>query len=153
MLWSHLIQFGTRGVALFAQPGNENLTYLNPLACLQESRPASNILEHILNGFHFRNDVIELNHAGVGGMDMRVDETRNDELTAQVQHASRARLESEDVVIAAHSYNPSITNRDGLRDRELLVNSNDFSVMQNEIGRLGDQAGTDQQNARSPEKA
>src|SRR5688572_12353443 len=84
MLGRHTVEFIARWIALLAQPCDEDLTYLNPLAFLQEGCPTLNVVEHILNGFHFRNGMIELNHAGIGGMDVRVDETRKDRLAAKV---------------------------------------------------------------------
>src|SRR5262245_23409218 len=116
MRWRHTVDFVARRVALLTQPGDEDLTYLNPLALLQDSRSASNVIEHVLNGFHFRNGMIEFNHAGVGGVDVRIDETRKNWLATKVHDTSRGCLERQDVAIAPHLHDPSISNRHSLSD-------------------------------------
>src|SRR4029434_9923139 len=65
------VEFRARGIATLAQTRDENLLQNDPFAFGKNAGATINIVEHVTNGFHRRNRMIELDHARAGGMRVR----------------------------------------------------------------------------------
>ena len=80
--------------------------------------------------------MIELGETRVGGMNVRVHQSRQDCFSAEVDGLSMRSLQLQDLSIAADLHDAARFDGDGLGDRELRVNCHDLPPMEDEVGLL-----------------
>ena len=56
------VEFAARWIALFAEPSDEDLADLDPLAVLERFGPLTDVVQNVPDGFHFGDRMIKLCH-------------------------------------------------------------------------------------------
>jgi|HubBroStandDraft_1064217.scaffolds.fasta_scaffold00665_20 hypothetical protein len=125
------VQFRTGRKALLPQASDENLREDDPFARIRGGCTQPDVAQHIRDGFHFRNRMIEFVHGGLGGVHVRVDQRRAARLALQIDPESAgtdrrpasARLPTARVA----------ADGDGIRNPEFRVHRDDLAVHEDQI--------------------
>ena len=96
-----LIELGASRVALFLEPGDENLADDHPSAGPHGLRAGPDVVEHIRDRLHVGHGVIEFRQAGVGRVGVRIDQPGQDHLAGQVDHRGARPARRQHVLIGA----------------------------------------------------
>src|SRR3954463_6473451 len=78
--------------------------------------------------------MVELVHRRAG-MDVRIDQPRENGLAGEVDHLRVVTLDGEHVGVCADAEDLAVFDRDGRRDGETLVDGDDLAVMEDEVSR------------------
>src|SRR5947199_10554047 len=95
------VELGARRITLFAQPGDEDLTNVNPLALLERAGTLADVVQDVLDGFHFGDRMIELRHGRVR-MDVRINQPGHYHSSLQVNESCRRPLELQDRIVVTN---------------------------------------------------
>src|SRR5687767_2619318 len=101
MIGSGFIEFGTGGITLLVEAGDENLADGDPVARRNDLRASADVFEDISDVFHFGNGMRKFGHGSVGGMTVRIDEARENEFAAEVNDFGIRPAKLEDIAVAA----------------------------------------------------
>ena len=91
--------------------------------------------------------VVELGHRGPG-MDVRVDQARQDHLAVEVDQPRVGTTQRDDRIVGTHSGDPIAGHRDRLVHGKLFIHRHDDSVMKNQVGRRSGRPGSHRDNAQ-----
>ena len=134
MFGSSPIEFGARGITLFGEASDKHLADGDPVASRDDFGASADVFEDISDVLHLGNGMVELGHAGIGGMAVGIDEAREDEFAFEVDDFGFRAAKVEDGVIVTDLEDAALANGDGFVDGELGIDGGDFGVMEDEVG-------------------
>src|SRR6266571_9332633 len=118
------VELGARRITLLAQPGDEDLADVNPLALLERAGTLADVVQDVLDGFYFGDRMIELRHGRVR-MDVRINQAGQYHLSLKVNQGSRWPLKLKDRIVVPDCGDAISRDGDGLVHGKLRVRCHD----------------------------
>ena len=132
-----LVELVAGRVALFLEPGDEDLADDDPASGPDGLGPGADVIEHIRDRLHLGDRMVELGHAGVGRVRVRIDQARQDHLAGEVDDRRLRAACLQHVLVGADADQTVALDGQGLGNREVAIDRDDLPVMEDQVGFLG----------------
>ena len=136
MAGRRLVELGAGRIALLAQARDEDLRQRDPVPGLGRLGARAEVREHVLDGLHVRDGLLELVHRRARRMHVGIDQARQHRLAAEIDLLGARAGQLHDLGVRAGREDAPVANRHGLHDAKLRVDGHDLAVVE-DVARRG----------------
>ncbi len=118
MVGCGVVEFGSRGVALLLETGDEDLSEDDPVALGNDAGALADVGEYVGDGDHVGDLVIELVEGSVESVGVGIDQAREDGFAFEIDDFGLGATQTEDGGIGTDGGDAVASDGDGLGDAE-----------------------------------